>query len=221
MQARPKPEGLGKPTMKKPSEFLLTARSNSKAFTTILIPFISCYTSRQTSHEVGSSKLHLARGIVRSGKQMLLMKAVRLPHIPIFDKPSLSDTVSTCREYKPTALNGKVKPCPPDAHPVWAGLEFIQEPRIFLHAVQGRLSMRIALTFGGVSAFVFALCGWRCVRSALGGGLLGSVALALRFARLLRSLLSLRSVCSLHYIGTKKAKRGHKKKKFFQVFLML
>ena len=47
---------------------------------------------------------------------------------PHCDKPSLSDTVSTCREYKPTALNGMVKPCPQISHPDLAGYRFTVKP---------------------------------------------------------------------------------------------
>ena len=62
---------------------------------------------------------------------MLLKSSGQITAYPTFLQAVLSDTVSTCREYKPTALNDKVKPYPLHAHPVQAGCKFIAKPLIY------------------------------------------------------------------------------------------
>ena len=157
----------------------------------------------------------------------LLLSAVRLPHIPIFDKPSFSDTTSTCREYKPMALYGKVKPCPLHAHPVQAGCGFTAKPRIFCFAVQGQRIQFRRLSVNR-SPFVCGVFRLRLLSAfALGGCFaLGGVACVRRSALLLRLV---RSVCgcsafavgafALRLICKQRNKNGNiseKKLNFFQ-----
>ena len=102
-------------------------------------------------------------------------------------------TISTCREYKPMALVGKVKPCPLHSHPVQAGCRFTAKPLIYAVKVGSRsghrryalsllrfrrLSANPSQILSSCSGGGFPLgCSLRlavCPRSAWGGVLLGA-----------------------------------------------
>lgn len=185
--------------MKSPVSFP-TRRSNSKAFTKTCA-ILQLLHLTPTNARSGSSKLHLARSVVRSGRQMLLSSSDKLPHISTLFKPNLGrrESPPNCtytRQYG-TSTDLPQTLC---FSPSRSAIRF------------RRLSVNpshIQLVCKGWASPLVARFGWRCSRSPFGRwvALLGLVA---RFGAWL-----LRSVAP--YIHQKRQK-GTKNKKNFKKF---
>ena len=80
-----------------------TGWSNSKAFTTICTIRHSLNPT-PTHARSGSSKLHFARRVVRSGRSMLLISSVKSPHIKTLFKPNLGRSDSPPSRTYPRQL---------------------------------------------------------------------------------------------------------------------
>ena len=118
----------------------------------------------------------------------------------LFDKPSLSDTISKGRKRPSMALYGKVKPYPRHSHAVPTAGRFTAKPQEFCFSAQGqsiqfrRMSANRSHIFGscrcgGLSAMLPVAVGGVSV-PRLGGGLLGSFRCsAARFSKKIKIFL--------------------------------